>query len=138
MPPAIVLIVEDDADVRRIIYRTLADASYRVYEAGNGREALAVLRLVRGPVDLAFLDIGLPDRKGLALAYELQALNSSQRILLTSGDPQWIATLAREGDGAQPTTWPMLPKPFGPDALLAAVAAALAAPAVPPEPKTRY
>jgi two-component system OmpR family response regulator len=137
VPPSTVLIVEDDADVRQIVYRTLADAAYRVYEAGNGEEALAVLRLVRGPVDLAFLDIGLPDRKGLALAYELQALNSSQKILLTSGDLHWIAALAREVDGAQLTTWPMLPKPFGPDVLLAAVAAALATPAASPEPKTR-
>lgn len=57
MPPKI-LIVEDHADLRRLISLALADGGYQLFEAGNGPEALEVLE--RDRPDLVVLDVMLP------------------------------------------------------------------------------
>ncbi|HXI53740.1 MAG TPA: response regulator, partial [Candidatus Saccharimonadales bacterium] len=57
-----VLIVDDDASVRRSIQKVLCAESYQVLAAADGQEALA--RLDCTPVDLVLLDINLPTRNG--------------------------------------------------------------------------
>ncbi|MGK6322875.1 response regulator [Sphingomonas sp. DT-51] len=81
-----VLLVEDELFVRMIGADALAEAGYRVIEAGDADEALA--RLERSAdVQVLFTDIRMPGTMdGLQLAGEVHRRWPSIRILLTSGD----------------------------------------------------
>ncbi|WP_421838634.1 response regulator transcription factor [Novosphingobium sp.] len=61
----VVLVVDDEASIRRLLRRALERQDYRVVEAGNARETLAALAIDHPEVVL--LDLGLPDRDGLEL-----------------------------------------------------------------------
>jgi len=80
-----ILVVEDNPDVRRLVRRQLTELGYKVHEAGNGPEALTLLRS-QLQVDLMFTDIIMPE--GMT-GYELASLARDNRpglkILFTSG-----------------------------------------------------
>jgi len=80
-----ILVVEDDARVRRVAVARLADAGYRVLEAENATAALALLP--RHPeIRLVFTDIVMPGGiDGTALAREVRALRPETKVLYTSG-----------------------------------------------------
>src|SRR5437763_13697634 len=81
-----VLVVEDDARLRRLLGRLLSVDRHVVEEAPDARTALELARMADG-LDAIMLDIGLPDRSGLLLAIDLRARGSSVPILmLTSSD----------------------------------------------------
>jgi DNA-binding response OmpR family regulator len=71
-----ILIVEDDADLRRVFRFALAVHGYNVIEAENGLHALRALELE--PPDLVILDLGLPMVSGYAVLEEC-ALQSHLR-----------------------------------------------------------
>jgi len=66
-----VLVVDDDAAVRRIIRHNLVKRGFHVLEADNGLTALDVVRST--PVDLILLDLRMPMMNGYELADRLQA-----------------------------------------------------------------
>ena len=66
-----VLLVEDNEDARRMLAALLAASGYRVLEADNGIDGLALAREARPEV--AILDIGLPGLDGYELAARLRA-----------------------------------------------------------------
>jgi two-component system, OmpR family, response regulator len=57
-----ILIIDDDASVRKALGKVLEDEGYQIMLAADGREAIE--RFESGPVDLLLLDIGLPIRNG--------------------------------------------------------------------------
>ncbi|WP_420383207.1 response regulator [Novosphingobium sp.] len=65
MKPLCVLVVEDDAAIRKLLNAALTRTGYRVIEAADGRAALASLAIDKP--DAVLLDLGLPDRDGLEL-----------------------------------------------------------------------
>ena len=69
--PATVLVVDDSKAVRRILWRALEGAGYRVEEAADGQQALDACRTM-GP-DLVLLDIDMPVMDGLATLAALRA-----------------------------------------------------------------
>jgi PAS domain S-box-containing protein len=80
----LVLVVEDNAAVRRVTRERIQSLGYRTLEADNGLEATAIL--ARGaPVDVVFSDIIMPGMMGLELARKIKGQTPSARILLTSG-----------------------------------------------------
>jgi PAS domain S-box-containing protein len=81
----LVLLVEDDADVRAIASSLLQDLGYVVREADTGRKALAMLE-AEGSVDLVFTDVIMPDgMNGIELARELAWRYPRLPVLLSSG-----------------------------------------------------
>ena len=74
----VILIVEDDADLRRMFRTALTLAGYDVDEAADGVEALRRLE-VRRP-DLVLLDIGLPTLSGVAVQQEIAANAYTRQI----------------------------------------------------------
>src|ERR1700752_5153167 len=60
-----IVIVDDEAAIRRLLRAALERAGYKVVEASTGREALSSLDIDRPKAVL--LDLGLPDRDGLEL-----------------------------------------------------------------------
>ncbi|MGI4747023.1 MAG: PAS-domain containing protein [Janthinobacterium lividum] len=92
MPSAIprgegrILLVEDAADVRRIVADTLRTLGYRVSEAEDGCTALRMLKDCSGRIDLLLTDIGLPGAlDGIALAEQSMQLRPGIRVLYMSG-----------------------------------------------------
>ena len=60
-----VLVVDDEASIRKLITTALARADYATLEAAGGREAMDRVR--NSKPDIVLLDLGLPDRDGLEL-----------------------------------------------------------------------
>lgn len=103
-----VLVVEDDAGVRRFAARALRDQGFDVLVAGNGREALGILD-AQGPVDLLFTDVLMPGGvSGWDLARQARRRWPEVKVLLASGNPE-----DRLGDGAVvPDSVDLVRKPY--------------------------
>ena len=77
-----ILVVEDDAAVRRTIIRALARYPYRFLEASTGAEALA--QIENDAIDLMIIDLGLPDVDGLDLVRNFRT-DRTVGVLILSG-----------------------------------------------------
>jgi two-component system chemotaxis response regulator CheY len=76
-----VLIVDDSAVMRKIVERSLRQAGIdiaRVFEAGNGAEALAVLREAKP--DIILCDINMPVMDGLEFLKQLPGIASAEGV----------------------------------------------------------
>ncbi len=80
-----ILVAEDEAELRRAAARVLARHGYRVLEAANGAEALAVARAHRREIALIVADVVMPVLGGPQLLRALRAEGDPVRILFTSG-----------------------------------------------------
>ena len=110
-PPAaaIILVVEDDGDVREMVVGILLDIGYRTLVAATAAEALKILE-GKDPVDLLFTDIVLPaGMSGTELARQASRLRPGLKVLLSSG-------FSRE-DGATRAEFPFIAKPYRPTTL---------------------
>lgn len=108
-----ILLVEDDAGVRRIAGIFLRHLGYGVWEAGTGSEALQVWEQLGGNFQLLFTDLVLPNQmSGKDLAACLRAKKSDLRVLLCSGYGAQL--LEAHGLGSQ---YPCLTKPYRIDVL---------------------
>jgi two-component system cell cycle sensor histidine kinase/response regulator CckA len=85
-----ILLVEDEAFVRKVTAHVLESAGYRLVIAKSAAEALQVYRK-RGPVDLLLTDIVMPGMSGRELAAELERSYPQARILLMSGYVEQLA-----------------------------------------------
>jgi CheY-like chemotaxis protein len=83
--PQTILVVEDDAIVRMLIVDVLEELDYRVLEAEDKQEALAVLQDSGVAIALMMTDVGLPDGNGCDLAKTAQVLRQGMPILIASG-----------------------------------------------------
>ncbi len=80
-----ILVVEDDAKVRKLALAQLESLGYRAVEAGNGKEALAIVES-GAAIDLLFTDVVMPGgMTGLQLAEAATRLRPRLRVLFTSG-----------------------------------------------------
>jgi CheY-like chemotaxis protein len=115
----LVLLVEDEPDVRRIIRMQLNDLGYPVVEANNGTEAARMLENVPD-IGLLITDMVMPGGlDGRALAEFARRQRRDLRVVFVSGyagDPGRRSEL--EDDV------PLLAKPFTRDEIAAAIAAA--------------
>jgi signal transduction histidine kinase/CheY-like chemotaxis protein len=104
----IILVVEDDEDVRRYTTASLRELGYSVVEADNGAAALAIIEREAG-LRLLFTDLGLPgDLDGRALAERARQKRPALQVLLTTA----YAGGALIHDGRLDAGVELLPKPF--------------------------
>ena len=80
MPDVKVLVVEDDASIRRGIVDALRFARYRVLEADNGEDGLAAA--TGADVDLVLLDLVLPRKDGFTVLAELRESRASLPVII--------------------------------------------------------
>jgi len=66
-----VLVVDDDPDIRELLFTALEDEGFEVVPAGNGREALTIIQTFRP--DVIVLDLMMPVMDGWQFANELRA-----------------------------------------------------------------
>ena len=110
----LIFVVEDEADIARLIVGTLAEYGFRCETFGTGRALLA--RAKRMQPELAILDLGLPDMDGLQVLRELQEQPPCAALILTGRDGLTDRVLGLEL-GADD----YLVKPFEPRELVARV-----------------
>lgn len=79
VPKQVILVVEDDADIREIVCELLQDAGYAVMSAAHGREALELLASGRLP-RLILLDLMMPVLDGLGFVAEQRKLDAAAAI----------------------------------------------------------
>jgi two-component system KDP operon response regulator KdpE len=113
-----VLIVDDEAPIRRFLKATLTVNGYRPIEAETAAEALRLMRHV--PPELVLADLGLPDMDGLDLIREIRAKSPVPIVVLSSRGEE-AAKVAALDLGADD----YVTKPFGTDELMARMRAAL-------------
>ncbi|MDE2166852.1 MAG: MASE1 domain-containing protein [Alphaproteobacteria bacterium] len=119
---ALVLVVEDNAEVRDLAVGALRGLGYRVISAADGEQALGLIAAEPG-IELLFVDVGLPRFDGTSLAVEAMRRCPRLRVLFTTGHGAGPAPPDGLGDQA-----PVLRKPFTRDDLARAVGRALANP----------
>jgi CheY-like chemotaxis protein len=126
-PPAggegqVILVVEDQESVRKIVVAMLARNGYEVIQASDAAEALTLAGERR--FDLLLTDIVMPGRSGTELADALTEQRSDHRVLFMSGYSGGIFGTQRELDASET----IIHKPFHEADLLVAVRTALRAP----------
>jgi CheY-like chemotaxis protein len=83
----LILAVDDNAEVRRLVVKQLTGFGYRVMEAAHGPDALDLMRH-SGPIDLLFTDVVMPGGvSGVDLARTARKAQPGLRVLFTSGFP---------------------------------------------------
>ncbi len=113
-----ILLVEDEASVRRSVARGLRLLGYQVKEASNGQEAMKLWQEHQGGIDLLLSDVVMPEGlTGLDLAKLMKQAKPSLKIILSSGYSVEMAgqtTAGAEG-------FMRLPKPYKIEVLSKAV-----------------
>jgi DNA-binding response OmpR family regulator len=80
--PSRILVVDDELALRRLLRAYLRKEGFEVLEAATGEQALAVMR--EGQVDLALVDVMLPELDGFEVVRRIRARSSIPVILLTA------------------------------------------------------
>jgi two-component system KDP operon response regulator KdpE len=117
-PATTILLVEDEAAIRRSIASTLAADGFRVIEAGSARDATIHAKAYNP--ELLLIDLGLPDKDGLELIRELRTWCRAPIVILSARgrEEEKVKGLDAGADD-------YLAKPFGLPELRARVRAAL-------------
>jgi two-component system cell cycle sensor histidine kinase/response regulator CckA len=119
-----ILVVDDQATVRRMAHRLLSEWGFRVFEAESGEEAMEVLETARAGIQLVIVDVVMPLADGIQVTQRIQERWPGQRTLYMSAHPAEV--LAQYGLAELEV--PFLAKPFTRDELLTKVSEALARP----------
>lgn len=112
-----ILIIDDEAAIRRLLRGAVERAGYQVIEAANAKEALSALDIDKP--DLALLDLGLPDRDGLELIQIIKQRGCA--VLIISAREATTEKVAALDLGADD----YVTKPFDTDEVLARIRTAL-------------
>jgi DNA-binding response OmpR family regulator len=102
------LLVDDEARIRRVLRLALEDEGYQVSEAANGYDALAVLR--REPPDVVLLDLMLPDRDGFAVCREIRRTSDVPVIMVTARTDSHDVVAGLEAGADDYVTKPLVAK----------------------------
>ena len=81
------LVIEDDATLRESLCRQLAEAGFGVEQAADGREGLYFA--LEYPIDLAIVDLGLPEISGLDVIREVRDKGKTYPILILTARDRW-------------------------------------------------
>jgi CheY-like chemotaxis protein len=111
-----ILIADDEDGVRKLIYSVLGANGYKVLEARDGAEALALYEANRDKVNIVVTDLVMPNMTGMELGETLNRLNPALPVLYMSGyqNNRFVGGVEAPEDA-------FLQKPFKPDLLLTKV-----------------
>ena len=92
------LVIEDDATLRESLAAKLADGGFAVEQAGDGKEGLYFA--LEYPIDLAIVDLGLPEMSGLDIIREVREQGKTYPILILTARDRWEDKVAGLEAGA--------------------------------------
>jgi PAS domain S-box-containing protein len=124
-----ILLVEDEADLRKLFREVLQAKGYKVLEAASGEMALGIASAHSGRIDLMITDVIMPGMRGWELAQRLRPVRQEMKVLYMSGHTD--GDLSEQG--ADIRCGMLLEKPFRPDVLLLKVQELLAS-----KPESRH
>lgn len=81
------LVIEDDLTLRESLVRKLSDAGFAVEQAADGKEGLYFAE--EYPIDLAIIDLGLPEVSGLEIIRKVRAEGKTYPILILTARDRW-------------------------------------------------
>ena len=113
-----ILIAEDDADIVSPLCLYLKNSGYRVITAGNGEDALSIVR--REKVDLALLDVMMPRMDGYELTRRIRTVSNIPILILSARGQDYDRIL-----GLNLGADDYLTKPFNPMEVVARIQANL-------------
>ena len=116
LSPSVILLVDDDPDVRLLTRTFLEHEGYSVFSSGDAERAVQIFRSVPR-IDLLVTDVNMPGRSGVELARELKGIRGEVPVLLISGG---VLEDGQEA-GLEDEGWSFLAKPFRLPELLATV-----------------
>src|ERR671925_639030 len=94
-----ILVVEDEANMLRLLERVLSRRGYQVLTAADGEEAIEVHRSHKDTIDIILLDLGLPRISGLDVLVKLRSENPDVKIVIATGylEPDLSSEIERAG-----------------------------------------
>lgn len=107
---ASILVIDDEAQIRKFLRISLSAQGYKVLEAGNGREGLAQAALARP--DLVVLDLGLPDMDGKQVLGELREWSQVPVLVLSVRASEGEKVLVLDGGANDYVTKPFAIQEF--------------------------
>lgn len=96
MAASVILLVEDEAPLRGLLARYLERKGYVILQSGDGEAALAAFRQGDPPVDLAIVDLTLPDISGEEVVTAMVSESASVKVIVSSGRPYSPEALPEE------------------------------------------
>lgn len=114
-----ILVVDDNQPVRLLLHKILEQAGFKVLEASNGSEALALFQANSSQVELLLTDLDMPGRNGVELATEIRRERPNLPVVFIS------AELAEFENMSKPSGCLSMSKPFQVGELLHCVQVAL-------------
>jgi two-component system, cell cycle sensor histidine kinase and response regulator CckA len=108
-----ILVVEDEARVRKLICSVLGIRGYRILEAARGEEAIRTAAEHDGPIHLLLVDVIMPGMSGPEVVRDIQVFRPGTQVLYISGYTE--EAIVHHGIPASGV--PFLPKPFLPNVL---------------------
>ena len=119
MRPREILIVDDDAQVREVLYQIFLSASYRCRQAANGQEGLKMFRASRPP--LIVTDLKMPVMDGIGLLEGVRREDEDTAVIVLTGAPDVKTAI----DSLKLGAYDFIMKPVNVDELLFAAERAL-------------
>lgn len=110
-PNALVLVVDDEQDIRDASERILSRVGYQVQMASRGDEALDILN--KESVDIMLLDLKMPGMDGLEVLERVRKQNTQIQVIVITG----YATVETAIEAMKQGAYDFIPKPFEPDQL---------------------
>jgi signal transduction histidine kinase len=101
-----ILIIDDDADMRKSIVSYLEDVGCTVHQASGGRQGIEKFRLHQP--DLVFTDLMMPELDGLAVVQEIARLSPSTPVVVVSGN----GSVSHAVDAVRNGAWDYVTKPI--------------------------
>ncbi len=108
---AIVLVVDDEQDIRDASERILTRIGFQVLKASSGNEALEVL--TKNRVSIVFLDLKMPGMDGLEVLKRIREMDETIQVIVITG----YATVETAIEAMKQGAYDLIPKPFEPDQL---------------------
>lgn len=116
---ALILVIDDDEDMRMVTQEILESAGFEVVLASDGAQGLKLYR--ERPADLVITDILMPEKEGIETIFDLKQEFPKVKIIAVSGDssslktPDYLSAASKLGADV------VLRKPFESSVLLAAI-----------------
>ncbi|HSC43631.1 MAG TPA: response regulator, partial [Candidatus Binatia bacterium] len=112
-----ILVVEDEKNMMKLLYKVLARYGYKILTASDGETAVDIYQHNKEAIDVVLLDLGLPKMSGREVLRKIKNENPDVKVIIASGylEPELKSEIDRSGVKY------FVPKPYRPDEVVQAL-----------------